>query len=398
MKNKKSNKKTMALMSLAMVISLPIITSHAAEEATDEKPLIVQNDIEEKTTEEKLTEATSEEETTGEESVEAEANEESSSKAEANEEAVADKEVNEASLDLEQATSEDEKSEEADKTSSEEKAEEKFTLSQAQKQSLEEAGFTDSEIANIESSIDNSLKENKEFDVDGFINEKISSKKAEDKEAADKKVDEKDAKEFSKVLMNYAAVAAEEEVSDDSISDINITISGNEYENARIIKPVATAKEMKDNGTEDNILRTHIDFKIPEGTKSGNYFDVKLSDNVNLNGVVENAEIDPLMYNGIAIADVEHIDKNRSLRYTFNNIIDNLKDINVSIDLPLFIDRQAVPNNSKQTVSVDVTGADAPTTEEFDVVYDQKDFAEKSEGNTISGRADIDQVTDNTYR
>lgn len=54
MKNKKYNKKTMALMSLAMVISLPI-TSHAAEEPKDE---IFQNYEESAVKEDSLNEST----------------------------------------------------------------------------------------------------------------------------------------------------------------------------------------------------------------------------------------------------------------------------------------------------------------------------------------------------
>ena len=53
---------------------------------------------------------------------------------------------------------------------------EAFTLTEAQKQVLKQAGFTDAEIEGIEISIKKSLAENPDFDVDEFITAKVNEK------------------------------------------------------------------------------------------------------------------------------------------------------------------------------------------------------------------------------
>ena len=162
MKNNKSNKKAVTILSLAMVLALPI-TSNADGQETEENALNTQNYMgggtETKLEEEVRKILADEPEITL--SVEEETP------------AVDSKE------ELPEETSAEETP--ADETNTEnkeavEEEKEAFTLTDAQRQALKEAGYTDSEIEKIEAEIANKLDVDANLDAQALVYEKISEK------------------------------------------------------------------------------------------------------------------------------------------------------------------------------------------------------------------------------
>lgn len=137
------------------------------------------------------------------------------------------------------------------------------------------------------------------------------------------------------------------ETEESAITNVEITIGGAKNgENTTIVNPTSGTDRIDTTDTDLN-LKTKIKFEIPKGTKAGRYFDVQISNNVNFNGIVREEEITPIDYNNEIIATREKLtDGRRGYRYTFNDKIDNLTDISVSLEYPLFIDPETVPNNS----------------------------------------------------
>lgn len=137
------------------------------------------------------------------------------------------------------------------------------------------------------------------------------------------------------------------ETEESAITNVEITIGGAKNgENTTIVNPTSGTDGIDTTDTDLN-LKTKIKFDIPKGTKAGRYFDVQISNNVNFNGIVRKEEITPIDYNNEIIATGEKLtDGRRGYRYTFNDKIDNLTDISVSLEYPLFIDPETVPNNS----------------------------------------------------
>lgn len=137
------------------------------------------------------------------------------------------------------------------------------------------------------------------------------------------------------------------ETEESAITNVEITIGGAKNgENTTIVNPTSGTDRIDTTDTDLN-LKTKIKFEIPKGTKAGRYFDVQISNNVNFNGIVREEEITPIDYNNEIIATGEKLtDGRRGYRYTFNDKIDNLTDISVSLEYPLFIDPETVPNNS----------------------------------------------------
>ncbi|WP_306490241.1 hypothetical protein, partial [Anaerococcus octavius] len=176
MKNKKSNKKTMALMSLAMVISLPI-TSHAAEETKEEVP---QNYEDSAVKEDSLNESTDSLSDKDDKELEGKKETTDNAKSDVTEETENSTSLSEEAKAVEEkateTTIEEEQTQDSPKDAVEEK--EAFTLSEAQRQDLKDAGYTDSEIAEIEEEIANKLEANSSFDAQTLVDEKISEKTA----------------------------------------------------------------------------------------------------------------------------------------------------------------------------------------------------------------------------
>lgn len=212
------------------------------------------------------------------------------------------------------------------------------------------------------------------------------------------------------------------ENAEEAITNVEIKIGGAKNgEKTEIVNPTALPNRIKE-GTTDINLEAQVDFDIPEGTKHGKTFDFVVSDNVNLHGVLKSEEEgQPVVFDGEEIATAERLTDGRNgYKYTFNEKVDNLKDIRVRIIYPLFIDPDKVPMgtkeyeigedgkykldnegnpilkaDNKEKVSVTVAGKTA--SKDYTVEYESEVFDIKTAGPTLSGIADIDKVDDNNY-
>lgn len=172
MKNKKSNKKTMALMSLAMVISLPI-TSHAAEETKEEVPQNYEDSAVEKSTD-----SLSDKDDKGLASNEDKKETTDNAKSDVTEETENSTNLSEDEKDVEEKSTETTTEEEQTQDSPKDAVEEKkaFTLTDAQRQALKDADYTDSEIEKIEEEIANKIEEDSNLDSQALVDEKVAEK------------------------------------------------------------------------------------------------------------------------------------------------------------------------------------------------------------------------------
>ena len=298
--------------------------------------------------------------------------------------------------------------------------------------------------ANIEETVAADKKENKTEETTPKAEENKDALKSEDDKEAiveDEKVEETEAAKVektetqaeptSKEVANEELLLNEKpepealqagETEEDAITNVEITIGGAKNgEKTEIVNPTALPKRTNEGNTDIN-LEARVDFDIPEGTKHGKTFDFVVSDNVNLHGVLKSEEEgQPVVFDGEEIATAERLTDGRNgYKYTFNEKVDNLKDIRVRIIYPLFIDPDKVPMgtkeyeigedgkykldnegnpilkaDNKEKVSVTVAGKTA--SKDYTVEYESEVFDVKTTGPTLSGIADIDQVDDNNY-
>ena len=189
------------------------------------------------------------------------------------------------------------------------------------------------------------------------------------------------------------------------IKNVEITIGGADNgDKTTTVNPTASDDRIDGEDTDLN-LKTRIDFDIPEGTRSGSSFEILISDNVNFNGIVKEEKIKAVEYNGEEIATGEKLTgEKRGYKYTFNENIDDLTDIRVRLEYPLFIDPKAVPGDSpKETVKVSLASEDGTiigeNSKDFAVEYEKGVYEVDPEAHTVtvSGSANITNVTENTY-
>ena len=269
------------------------------------------------------------------------------------------------------------------------------------------------------------VDEEQQADVEEFAKKEPAEVDEESKEEATEAEtllaeEEKEALGISEKIKPEALQAGETE--EDAITNVEITIGGAKNgEKTEIVNPTALPKRTNEGNTDIN-LEARVDFDIPEGTKHGKTFDFVVSDNVNLHGVLKSEEEgQPVVFDGEEIATAERLTDGRNgYKYTFNEKVDNLKDIRVRIIYPLFIDPDKVPMgtkeyeigedgkykldnegnpilkaDNKEKVSVTVAGKTA--SKDYTVEYESEVFDVKTTGPTLSGIADIDQVDDNNY-
>ena len=274
--------------------------------------------------------------------------------------------------------------------------------------------------ANIEETVAADKKENKTEETTPKAEENKDALKSEDDKEAiveDEKVEETEAAKVektetqaeptSKEVANEELLLNEKpepealqagETEEDAITNVEITIGGAKNgEKTEIVNPTALPKRTNEGNTDIN-LEARVDFDIPEGTKAGRTFDFEVSDNVNLHGIlVDEDKAVPVEYDGVEIATGTKLtDGRRGYRYTFNKNVDGLKDIRVRILYPLWIDPDKVPLNSeKETVTVKVAGKQA--SKDYKIEYENVVSEDKLGSTTLSGIANIEEVTSNSY-
>lgn len=98
-----------------------------------------------------------------------------------------------------------------------------------------------------------------------------------------------------------------------------------------------------------------VSFTSPRGTIAGDYFTIDLSDNLSLKGIEPDHENEyPIEINDKVVADGVRLDRS-TIKYTFNENINDERNVVVSIKGFAYIDKTKVPNNSpKEKISIKV--------------------------------------------
>ena len=236
-----------------------------------------------------------------------------------------------------EAPKEAETTEEAPEVKDETLVEDKeaFTLSEAQKQNLKEAGFTDSEIAKIEKDIANEVLDDASFNVEAFLDGKVAEK------APALEMGEENEPEA------VAAAADENREPKDISNDVQgkyVALTEEGHETKGTIKP--------DNG---EAAGWEVSFTSPRGTVAGDYFTIDLSDNLSLKGIEPDHENEyPIEIDGKVVADGVRVDRS-TIKYTFNENINDQRNVVVSVKGFAYIDKTKVPNNSpEEKISIKV--------------------------------------------
>ncbi|MFH0717077.1 SdrD B-like domain-containing protein [Staphylococcus delphini] len=165
--------------------------------------------------------------------------------------------------------------------------------------------------------------------------------------------------------MMRMAVAAEQPsgkmiTKDNGITNISTTITDNDKD--------------KDN---DGIIYPHnygyIDiqtsFDVADSVKSGDTFEIKYNNNMQISDFFENRVTPPAIKNagGEVIATGTYDVNTRTMKYSFTDYVDKHNNVKVALDLVAYVERDVVKNAGKYNFEVDVAGA--KTTKELDVKY-----------------------------
>ena len=98
-----------------------------------------------------------------------------------------------------------------------------------------------------------------------------------------------------------------------------------------------------------------VSFTSPRGTIAGDYFTIDLSDNLSLKGIEPDHENEyPIEIDGKVVADGVRVDRS-TIKYTFNENINDERNVVVSVKGFAYIDKTKVPNNSpEEKISIKV--------------------------------------------
>ncbi|HEC2158717.1 TPA: carboxypeptidase regulatory-like domain-containing protein, partial [Staphylococcus delphini] len=165
--------------------------------------------------------------------------------------------------------------------------------------------------------------------------------------------------------MMRMAVAAEQPsgkmiTKDNGITNISTTITDNDKD--------------KDN---DGIIYPHnygyIDiqtsFDVADSVKSGDTFEIKYNNNMQISDFFENRVTPPAIKNagGEVIATGTYDVNTRTMKYSFTDYVDKHNNVKVGLNLVAYVERDVVKNEGKYNFEVEVAGE--KTTKELDVKY-----------------------------
>ncbi|MGX0563796.1 LPXTG-motif cell wall-anchored protein [Staphylococcus schleiferi] len=101
-------------------------------------------------------------------------------------------------------------------------------------------------------------------------------------------------------------------------------------------------------------LNLKLNAKLPENTRSGDFFEVELSDNINTNGISVDKKAANILLEGQSDVLAQSEVAGNKIKYTFTDIVNNKSNVNVNLELPLFIDTSKVLNNGNINVKAEV--------------------------------------------
>ncbi|MFM0820595.1 Ig-like domain-containing protein, partial [Streptococcus suis] len=111
-------------------------------------------------------------------------------------------------------------------------------------------------------------------------------------------------------------------------------------------------------GLSGGQLRANLTFSINDQAKEGDQFTVTLSRTLNLSGsgIPENVKIPDIVVNGKVVATGVWNHDTRTITYTLNSNVDNLKSVRGSINLSVFVDQKEVQGEGSQQFTVTLNG------------------------------------------
>ena len=218
----------------------------------------------------------------------------------------------------------------------------------------EETETKEEAITNNENVVEEKQEENIETPAEESVEEKTTEEKqtqeatVEEKsseEATPQEASEEDKKEENASELEMAeetkpeAVSAEEtreakDVSND-VQSKYVALTEEGHETKGTVKPDA-----------GEAIGWEVSFTSPKGTKAGDYFTIDLSDNLSLKGIEPDHENEyPIDIDGKVVADGVRVDRS-TIKYTFNENINDERNVVVSVKGFAYIDKTKVPNNT----------------------------------------------------
>lgn len=95
-----------------------------------------------------------------------------------------------------------------------------------------------------------------------------------------------------------------------------------------------------------------VAFTSPRGSIGGDHFTIKLSDTLKIQGIEPyTTKADPLVVGDKTIATGERLD-NQTIKYTFTDEINDIRNVRVSIKGYAYVNKDKVPNSKDETFSV----------------------------------------------
>ena len=153
-----------------------------------------------------------------------------------------------------------------------------------------------------------------------------------------------------------------------------------------------TTPETLDAGLGEQ-LTWGVSFTTPEGTKEGDTFTVKLSDNMSLKGLEPDTDYAlPVKFGDKIIATAKRIDR-QTIQYTFTKDIEEMKYARVYIINSAQENKDVVQNSGKQTFKINV-GEKAKAEKDINVDFGKLYHAETSEN--VNGRSQFTEFNPET--
>ncbi|MCT7775250.1 MAG: MucBP domain-containing protein, partial [Lactobacillus iners] len=183
------------------------------------------------------------------------------------------------------------------------------------------------------------------------------------------------------------------------LENLKIKLSGDNHENASLIHPLRPADDNDE--SSDQQMKVNFSFDVDGSEiKEGDYFDLNLSNNLNLYGATsKKADIQTKLYvgNDLVAKGVYDVENHR-MRYTFTKKASEYGHFSQSVMEPVFIDAKGVPTNNKN-VAVEASIGNHKSQKEVEVTYDLQPQAgqDNLNSNGTANLFDIDEST-GTYK
>ncbi|MBU3871851.1 SdrD B-like domain-containing protein [Staphylococcus coagulans] len=176
----------------------------------------------------------------------------------------------------------------------------------------------------------------------------------------------KEEKVQAEPLKSQVAPVKNEEKIEAQANPAQLTDNKQEADQSKVAKNISTElQEVKVDLTNVNNtqainpqkaerLNLKLNAKLPENTRSGDFFEVELSDNINTNGISVDKKTANILLEGQSDVLAQSEVVGNKIKYTFTDVVNNKSNVNVNLELPLFIDTSKVLNNENINVKAEV--------------------------------------------